>query len=72
MKSPDADTRESLEIEDIGAAEAQKAEARFRGSNLDLPSLNYGTAAKENRPKPHYYWWAIIIWWALRHQLQDL
>ena len=56
MKSPDADTRESLEIEDIGAAEAQKAEARFRGSNLDLPSLNYGTAAKENRPKPHYYW----------------
>ena len=27
-----------------------KSETRFTGANLDLPSLNYGAAQKENRP----------------------
>ena len=32
------------------AREAHKTEAKFKGSEPDLPSLNYGAAAKENRP----------------------
>ena len=32
------------------AREAPKAEAKFKGSSPDLPSLNYGAAFKENRP----------------------
>ena len=32
------------------AREALKTETKFKGSNPDLPSLNYGAAFKENRP----------------------
>ena len=32
------------------AHEAHKSEPKFKGSNPDLPTLNYGAAPKENRP----------------------
>ena len=32
------------------ASDALKSETKFKGSNPDLPYLNYGAAPKENRP----------------------